>query len=343
MEFNHPYRSQISATSKDNLRPLWSVMIPTYNCANYLRETLASVLAQDPGSEVMQIEVIDDHSTKDDPKAVVEELGQGRVGFYQQPQNVGYIKNFETCLQRSRGKLVHLLHGDDCVRDGFYRKLQRGFDENPQVGAAFCRHLYMNERNHWTWISHLEQSESGILDNWLERIAIEQRIQTPSIVVRRDVYERLGGFDRRMTCWGEDWEMWVRIAANYPVWYEVEPLALYRNSSTSLTGTSTRTGRNIQDFRNAIYIAREYLPEEKAYQLVKTALNNCALYALSTARQFAKAGNFSAAASQIREALLCCSSPKVLQSSLKLTIKLLYLSSVEKLLVKPKQKQLASK
>jgi glycosyltransferase involved in cell wall biosynthesis len=111
-------------------------MIPTYNCANYLRETLNSVLVQDPGSELMQIEVVDDCSTLDDPEAVVKELGKGRVQFYRQPENVGYIKNFETCLQRSRGQLIHLLHGDDCVRDGFYRKMQGLFEEYPEIGAA---------------------------------------------------------------------------------------------------------------------------------------------------------------------------------------------------------------
>src|SRR3954454_6914734 len=35
-------------------RPYWSVMIPTFNCANYLRETLESVLAQDPGPQHME-------------------------------------------------------------------------------------------------------------------------------------------------------------------------------------------------------------------------------------------------------------------------------------------------
>src|SRR4028119_1785319 len=135
------YRSRISPVPEGESRPLWSVMIPTYNCAKYLRETLASVLAQDPGSEVMQIAVVDDDSTQDDPAAVVEELGRGRVEFYRQPHNVGLVKNFQTTLELSRGKLIHQLHGDDLVQIGFYQKLQRAFIENPEIGAAFCRHM----------------------------------------------------------------------------------------------------------------------------------------------------------------------------------------------------------
>ena len=57
-------------------RPRWSVMIPTYNCADHLRAALAGVLAQDPGPEEMQIEVVDDAS-EDDPESVVAELGGG--------------------------------------------------------------------------------------------------------------------------------------------------------------------------------------------------------------------------------------------------------------------------
>ncbi len=67
MNEQHPYRATIAPVPQDTPRPLLSVMIPTYNCAGYLRETLASVLSQDPGPEIMQIEVIDDRSTQDDP------------------------------------------------------------------------------------------------------------------------------------------------------------------------------------------------------------------------------------------------------------------------------------
>jgi glycosyltransferase involved in cell wall biosynthesis len=293
-------------------------MIPTYNCAKYLRTTLASVLSQDPGADLMQIEVVDDCSTKDDPAAVVAEVGQGRVGFYRQPQNGGHTKNFATCLQRSRGKLIHLLHGDDCVRDGFYSKLQQAFTQNPQIGAAFCRHIFIDECGHWQNISPLEQAESGILSNWLERIAVQQRIQTPSIVVRRDVYEQLGAFDHRLT-WTEDWEMWVRIAAEYPVWYEVEPLALYRMHSTSNTARYICTGEALRDARRAIEIFQLYLPEAKAGKLATQAKEKWAIYALNNwTHQIVATQDFSTVNSHVREVIKCNFSLKIFQRLVKL-------------------------
>src|SRR5450432_1899209 len=82
-------------------RPLWSVMIPTYNCSEYLVETLQAVLAQAPSADMMQIEVVDDCSTDTDVEALVKKIGKGRVGFFRQTENVGSLRNFETCLNRS--------------------------------------------------------------------------------------------------------------------------------------------------------------------------------------------------------------------------------------------------
>lgn len=260
MSNRHPHRATILPVPEGTPRPLWSVMIPTYNSADDLRQTLKTVLDQDLGSDIMQIEVVDDCSTKDDPKAVVEELGHGRVGFYQQPQNLGLVGNFATCIQRARGHLIHILHSDDYVRDGFYLKMQQLFAENPEIGAGFCRHINMNPQGHWQTISPLEQAESGVLSNWLQQIAAGQRILTPSIVVRRSVYEHLGGFDRQIVGIGEDWEMWVRIAAHYAVGYEPEPLAVYRLKPIK-DYDSRRIHQMIQDMRMATDIIQSYLPE----------------------------------------------------------------------------------
>jgi len=320
MSAHSHHRAKILPVPEGVARPLWSVMIPTYNCAGYLRETLASVLAQDPGPDLMQIEVVDDCSTRDDPEAVVAELGRGRVGWYRQPHNVGHVKNFNTCAQRARGKLVHLLHGDDYVNDGFYLHMGRLFDRHPEIGAAFCRHTIVDEQGNEQRISPLEQPESGVLKNWLERIASELPLQPPSVVVRREGYERLGGFDNRMVSCGEDWEMWVRIAMHYPVAYEPGMLALYRDNSNSLTKRSIRNGQNIRDVRKATKIIRAYLPKSIAHEATRQAGENWADWALHWASQLIAKGDMVAAAAQLREGLLCSHSQRVVRLAMPMLV-----------------------
>ncbi|MCT7950807.1 glycosyltransferase family 2 protein [Ancylothrix sp. C2] len=66
-------------------RPFWSEMIPAYNNTKFLEQALQSILAQDPGPDEMQIEVIDDNSTKNDPEEIVRKIGKDRVIFYRHP------------------------------------------------------------------------------------------------------------------------------------------------------------------------------------------------------------------------------------------------------------------
>ena len=109
----------------------------------------------------MQIEVVDDDSTIDDPEEVVTRLGGERVDFYRQPENVGVVANLNTCLQRSRGEVVHLLHGDDVVVEGFYRDPRRPPAGHPEAGAAYCRHVYVDEHGRRLGLAPLEPAASG--------------------------------------------------------------------------------------------------------------------------------------------------------------------------------------
>lgn len=250
-------------------RPRWSVMIPAYNCIGYLKTALESVLIQDPGPETMQIEVVDDYSTDGDVRALVDSMGKGRVGYHRQPYNRGSLRNFETCLNRSRGHLIHLLHGDDAVRPGFYREIGALFDAHPEAGAAFTSHSVIDKDGKEVYGQKPIMNRPGLLDDWLSKIARRQRLQPPAIVVQRSVYERLGSFFA--IHFGEDWEMWVRIAAHYPVAYSPERLAQYRYHTDNITTRSFMSGQNVLDIYKAIEIIQHYLPEEKRLSYKKLA------------------------------------------------------------------------
>jgi GT2 family glycosyltransferase len=306
-----PLREAIPPVGAGAARPLWSVMIPTYNCARYLEETLASVLTQDPGPERMQIEVVDDCSTTDDPEAVVRALGRGRVEFHRQPGNVGHTRNFDTCIRRARGRLVHLLHGDDLVLPGFYRVMEEAFAADPGIGAAFCRVRVVDQDGRTRFEMPALRAESGRVERAPRVMAVEQPVETPAIVVRREVYEALGGFDRRLRSCGEDLEMWVRIAARYPVRYEAEILALYRTHSRSLSGASFRTGQNVRDMRLAIEACRASLPPGEADEVAAEARERAALWALAIAVDAVAARDLATARVQVREALACSRTARV--------------------------------
>ncbi|TNC71393.1 glycosyltransferase [Rubellimicrobium roseum] len=307
------HRGVIAPVPDGTERPLWSVMIPVYNAAHDLRRSLGSVLDQCPDPSVMQIEVVDDFSTKDDPGSVVQELGGGRAEFFRQPQNVGHSRNFNTCIARARGHLVHILHADDFVAPGFYDRLGAVFAVHPEAGAAFCRHAIVDPDGtpKWEWDIRTERETPGIIENWLDRIAARQLIQTPSIAVRREVYERLGGFDDRIRTCGEDWEMWVRIAAHYPVGYHPDLLAYYQDSSDSLTKRSIRSGQNIKDLRLASQLCRGYLPKP-ALAANRRSYEAWAELALHWAYEGFKKGHHAAALVQLREALICSRSTRIL-------------------------------
>lgn len=301
-------------------RPLWSVMIPVFNCAKFLPDALNSVLRQDFDLENMQIEVVDDASTDADVKEVVERIGKGRVSYFRQHENLGSLRNFETCINRSKGRLIHLLHGDDRVKQGFYKKMTALFEEYPQSGAAICRYSFINDSGVQTHRPIEESNKDGILDNWLLRIAECQRTQYVATVVRREVYEKLGGF-YGMT-YAEDWEMWVRIAKHYPVVYTPEILAEYREHEDSISSKKTTGGRMTQDFLKAITHIQEHLPEKDRKKILLRSKKNCALFNLGVANQiWNETHNKVLTDNNIKQAFRLSKHPSVCYEILKLCIK----------------------
>jgi glycosyltransferase involved in cell wall biosynthesis len=97
-------------------RSFWSVMIPTYNArADYLEETLNSILQQDPGPDQMQIEVIDDDSPNGAPTEFIRKLAGKRVTVHCEPRNLELAGIWNRCIERAWGEWVHILHQDDLV------------------------------------------------------------------------------------------------------------------------------------------------------------------------------------------------------------------------------------
>ena len=130
----------------------------------------------------------------------------------------------------------------------------------------------VNQNDQYTGLTNLIQTNTGVVPNYINKISYRQQIFTPSIVVKRAVYEDLGGFDERLK-WCEDWEMWVRISKKYEFGYLPLPLACYREHNTSNTAKYAKNATKLRDFVEGIKMVNNYLPEDKRKEHLKDVLN----------------------------------------------------------------------
>jgi len=295
----------ISPLKEPGPRPFWSVMIPCYNAPEqYLAETLRSVLAQDPGCDQMQITVVDDCSPNGGPLELVKRVAGDRVTVVRGEKNLGLAGIWNRCIELTRGEWVHILHQDDLVFDGFYECLRRGVEAHPQVGAAFCRHAYCDGNSHWKRLSVLEMPAAGVLPDFVEPLVTGYHIQCAAMVVKRSTYEKIGGFNPTLQH-ALDWEMWIRIANQYPIFYEPKILAAWREHDGATTSRQIKTGENIRDIARAIGIWSKYIPEKQQERLSGLALQRFAEEGLWMAKQLLKRGEREAGRNQIAAALSC--------------------------------------
>jgi glycosyltransferase involved in cell wall biosynthesis len=293
-------------------RPFWSVMIPTYNPrADYLEETLNSVLQQDPGPDQMQIEVVDDRSNDNTASEVTRRLGAGRVTFHAEPQNLGLANAWNRCIERARGHWVHILHQDDIVLPGFYDRLRKA-GECSDAGAIFCRYAWVNSNGHWIGISVLQRESPGLLDDWHAKITLKCVIQCAAIAVRRRVYEQLGGFFPHLH-YVADWEMWQRIASRFPFCFEPSILACYRLHPYSATSRMQLDAADTREVRHMIELTATYHTPTRGRVLARKARSSWAELAVLNARELLVTVGFAPAWRQIVEVLRLCHSPRVIR------------------------------
>lgn len=192
------------------VRPRWSVMIPTCDDADLLPRSLASVLDQDPGPDQMQIQVVDDASADADVAELVRDLAGDRVEVHRHPQRVGAPANFTACINRSRGRWLHILHADDFVLPGFYAAYAAHLDEHPAV-MAVSRSWFVDAAEERHGRSGPLAAADGYLVDAERTLALDNPVNFVAVVTARSTLEDVGGF-RPDLVHANDWELWTRIA-----------------------------------------------------------------------------------------------------------------------------------
>ncbi len=223
-------------------------IIPCYNYAAYLRDSVMSVLAQE-GVEV-RVLIIDDASTDDTPQVGAElAAADSRVEYRRHTENRGHIATYNEGLEWASGDYTLLLSADDMLTPGALGRAARLMDAHPEVGFVYGRNIRLVTGQ------PLKPPQSTALEcdwqiwegwEWLEAVCRERStfIDSPEVLVRTRMYKTLGGYRKELPHTA-DVEMWLRFAAHGAVGKVDADQAYYRvhgqNMHTHLAPTALRS------------------------------------------------------------------------------------------------------
>jgi glycosyltransferase involved in cell wall biosynthesis len=205
-------------------RPLVSIVTPAFNQADFLRDTLESVLEQDyPRVEHM---VFDDGSTDETPEILSSYAG---LKWESQP-NMGQTPTINKGWERSHGDIITWLNSDDTFMPGAVSRAVDYLQSHPDVDIVFGDTMFTSADG-----SPIERSKPQTEFDYSEFVAkCHNPIPQPSAFIRRSVIEDIGLLDPSYYYF-MDWDFWLRAGINHSIAYFPELLSTYRLHEDSKT------------------------------------------------------------------------------------------------------------
>lgn len=217
--------------------PQVSVVIPCYNRESSVREAVESVLTQD----FTDIEVIavDDNSS-DGTFAVLETITDPRFRAVRNPGPRGAASNRNHGASLARAPWIAFQDSDDLWLPGKLSKQMAQLQDSDFV-AGYCGMLVKENADPDTPVidRHPDPAISPLSGDILPSLIRVSYLSTQILVIRRDVFEAVRGFDTDLPAL-EDWELMLRIAMEGPVAFLDEDLVIQRMSANSITRSDSR-------------------------------------------------------------------------------------------------------
>jgi glycosyltransferase involved in cell wall biosynthesis len=252
-------------------QPLVSVICLCYNHEKYIERAVESVLYQSYRN--IELIIVDDAST-DGSQAMAKKLGEKHnLRTILLPENQGNCRAFNTGFAMSKGQFLIDLAADDVLLP---ERIELGVkalqDKDPAYGVNFCDIELISE-NGKSLGTHFQRDVEGkliqtVADGDMYALLLEKYyISTPTMLMRREVLEKLGGYDENLSY--EDFDFWIRSARDYKYCYTDQVLMQKRVISDSHSAKQYER-KNPHCYSTAIVC-------QKALELNKTPEENLAL------------------------------------------------------------------
>lgn len=209
------------STSYSEFKPLVSVIMPTFNRADFISQSIITVLQQ--SYQNFELIICDDGST-DNTKAVIESIADGRI-IYLVQDNRGAAAARNNALQHAKGELIAYLDSDNYWHPHYLQAVVKSFSKFPGRSSLYFNYIdYRIDQNN---AIHLKMAEYLSFDH--ERLLTKPFIDLNVFSHKRELYDAFGGFDESLVR-RQDYDLiikytWLRDPIYVPV-----AIALYQRN-----------------------------------------------------------------------------------------------------------------
>lgn len=231
--------------------PKVSICIPTYNQAQFIRESVQSALNQT--FKDIEVVVSVNHCT-DNTEAILSEFSDPRLRIVRPDQFLPGTDNFKFCISQSRGQYFSFLCSDDILYPEFIESQVKILEQNPNVVFVHsaAERIDVEEK-----VTRLEKSiYPSFIRNGsdeLKRYIFGSKCVGDSVLIRRSAYDAVSGFG---DLWVNDWELWLRLLMYGDVAYNDRVLMKYRDWEDEYR----RTTRNLELLKSIVLLYETYQP-----------------------------------------------------------------------------------
>ena len=256
----------------------FSVIMPLYNKAPYVAKAIDSVLSQTFTD--FELVIMDDGSSDDSFDVAQKAINGWDNCFIHRQQNAGVSTARNNAVSLAQGEYLCFLDADDWWDPTFLESISSLIDEFPEAGVFGTNYTIVNETRHKTRVASIGV-DPGFEKGYINYCMVYAKgmympLCIGSVSVPRVLFDELGGFKRQLK-FGEDFDLWIRIALKYKVAFINLPLFNYNQDSAP----KWRAVGHLQKPSTHMLWNLDYLDlEEKTNMEYKQLIDNLRTFAL---------------------------------------------------------------
>ncbi len=233
------------------MSPRVSVILPNYNYARYLKERIRSILSQTMPS--LELIYLDDHSSDQSNAVAAEFAADARMQRHCFSVNSGQVyQRWNDGAALAQGEWLWFAGADDSAHPGMLAHLLSLADRHPSCGLLRGNFFRIDgagriiDRASDDFLRRPKDRQSYFATS-AEELAYLATYTYPTasaLLIRRDIFEHLGGFDLRIPL-ASDIHFYLRLAALADVAYSAEVFSVYRDHRDTFTRTNSMAATDL--------------------------------------------------------------------------------------------------